>query len=502
MRSTDLNLEQGPPFGLSLLLTAVCACVFLPGLDNPLVSDDWVFVYRGVESDSLGEALDNGGQAWFSRPVVWLLSFVLAQTSGSEAVGFHALSLAFHVANALLLGSFSRLLLVHCRVAEPLSRRGQDFAVCAATAFFMLYPLHHEAVFWYSSITELTVLFGRLLVLHACVRFMYRPRAGASRQLANGVIAMIGMALALASKESAVVQPGVLFLLIAVGAWPRSGESWRCLFRPRAAWVLLAVSSIVTVVWLLWYRSTRGLSMADLMVLEASSGEWALRVAQGVVRTVLGGKIVQDPELLGLAVGLGVAGLALAWWRNQRLALFSSGWLMLCLLPYLSISSVADHEARIPIVRRMVGVADDRYYYSAAAACSFVLLALVLWLPKELARLGEKVGRRAQWCGVTVVFGVSLVGGWRISHYERQWHAAGDLLDGARREIAAEIALPVAKKELICVHTRPDNLQGRYVLRNGVAELLWLHAGHREFRILVPPAAENPNCTRDLFLDG
>ena len=500
MRSTGSKLDELPPWVLPGLAAGISAFVFLPGLDNQLVSDDWVFVYRGAESESIEEVLGNAEQGWFKRPVIWLLSFALARVAGFETAGYHAGSFFFHFANALLLGSLLRLLLVHWCPAEDLSRRGLHLAVCAPTAFFLLYPLHHEAVFWYSSITELTAFFGRLLVLHAGVRSVYRQPGGAAWMWVTGVVAVIGIALALASKESAVVLPGELLLVIVISTWPRSGESWRSLLRPRAAWALLLLSSVATLAWLLRYRSANGLAVGQLTVLEATPGEWISRMAQGIVRAALGGPIVRDPSLLAVVAALGAAGIVLAWRRGQRLALFSSAWLMVCLLPYLCIGSVADRQARVPILHRMIGVADDRYYYSAGAACSVLGLALALWLSKELARLDRGMGRRALRCGMAVLLAGSLAGAWRLRHYERQWHAAGDVLDRARREIAFEVALPVAERELICVHTRPHSLDGRFVLRNGIAELLWLHAGHRKFGVVVPPAADSPNCTRDLYL--
>ena len=264
---------------------------------------------------------------------------------------------------------------------------------------------------------------------------------------------------------------------------------------------LLLLSSFATAAWLLWYRSASGFAVDQLMVLQATPLEWVSRITQGVVRAALGGPIVRDPKLLAIAAAMGAAGLALAWWRGQRLALFSSAWLVICLLPYLCIGSVADHEADVPILHRLIGIGDDRYYYSAAAACSLLVLALVLWVSSEVAHLDRGWGRRALWCGMAIVLAVSLIGAWRLSQYERQWHAAGEVLDRARREIAFEVALPVAERELVCVHTRPDSLEGRFVLRNGIAELLWLHAGHRRFGVVVPPEADSLNCTRDLYLN-
>ena len=501
MRSIRTQPYGLPRYLLPVLLAGLFAFAFLPGLDNQLVSDDWVFVYRGAEVDSLQEALLPPERGWFSRPVIWILSFGLARGFGTEAPVFHSASLLFHLANALLLGSLLSLLLAHWRTVETLSRPARRLVIWGAGAFFLFYPLHHEAVFWYASITELTALFGRLLLLHACVRSLYPPSdRPALRLAANGLVAGVGLALALASKESAAVLPGELFLLVVLGAWPWPGERWSSLLRPRFAWTLFSICSLVTLAWLLWYRTTRGFSVDQLRVLEAGPGEWILRGTQGVARAVLAGEIVRDPRLLSVAAVAGAAVFALAVRRGERLVLFGASWLVLCLLPYLAIGSVADHEAQVPILHRSIGVADDRYFYSAAAALALLVPALVLWLSKEATRLDRDLGTRALGCGLAVLLAAAAAGAWRLSRYERQWDAAGDLLDRTRLEIAAELPLPIEEGELVCVHSPPDSLEGRYVLRNGIAQLVWLHAGHRRFGVVVPRSSAPPACTRRLFL--
>ncbi|MEO1088929.1 MAG: hypothetical protein AAFY88_32280, partial [Acidobacteriota bacterium] len=151
---------------------------------------------------------------------------------------------------------------------------------------------------------------------------------------------------------------------------------------------------------------------------------------------------------------------------------------------------------------RMIGIADDRYFYSAAVAYSVLALGCVVWLAREASELAGGSMDRALSVGLVVLLVIGAVGGWRLSRYERQWDAAGDWVDSARREMAEELPLPVKPGEVICVRTRPDNLDGRFVLRNGIAQLLWLHAGHRQFGVLVPPAAHHKKCTRHLDLEA
>lgn len=190
---------------LALLLVAAIVAAYLPVLgfgfvnyDDPGYLFDVPLVRRGLAADTIVWALTTTHKVnWL--PVTWLSYLLDVTLFGFHAPAFHAVNLALHVANALLLYALVR-------------RFGFGAAAAfASAALFALHPLRVESVAWISERKDVLCGFFVLLTLHAWIS--WTRRGGAARYAA----AVALCALALMAKPMAVTLP---FVLLLVDYWP------------------------------------------------------------------------------------------------------------------------------------------------------------------------------------------------------------------------------------------------------------------------------------------
>ena len=175
--------------GLALLLYAYRGLA-----ERPFVADDyqWLLNVRGL---GLGQvvraAFDAGAQSHFYRPLIWLLFWRQLQLFGLEPRGYHQVSLALHVLNAVLLATLAWRL-----------GAGRWSGLLAAI-FALLHPAPFEAIVWISAQSELLAAGLLLAMLH-----LWRwPSRFAP------LLATVALGLALLAKESAVIGLPLLVLL-------------------------------------------------------------------------------------------------------------------------------------------------------------------------------------------------------------------------------------------------------------------------------------------------
>lgn len=193
---------------LGAALVAATLWVYLPAL----TTNGWVY------EDTLAMRGTTGS---LYRPLTWLSYHVDMQLGGTPTIA-HAQSLLWHLVNGLLVW----LLLV--KLLGP-GRLG----TAAATALFLVGPLSTQAVAYAAARADLLATAGVLL---ACVAAVYQPRS------APGLI-VVGLAWALASKESAIIGP--LLVLLCLSATGRIiSASTGVLFYPVVAGLVFAIWGI------------------------------------------------------------------------------------------------------------------------------------------------------------------------------------------------------------------------------------------------------------------
>ncbi len=199
------RVSLGTGRALALLL-AVTALVFSPVLLADFIRlDDHSHLFNNprLQPASFAGLVELWSKPYFNLyiPITYSAWWLLAMVGGltrQSAWLFHALNLTIHLGNAALVFLLMRTLLRARR--EPASP-GAGTAAWLAALVFAVHPLQVESVAWVSELKGLlSMMFGLLGLLWHC-------RAGH-----RGVIALFFVAAMLA-KPSAIVFPGILFLI-------------------------------------------------------------------------------------------------------------------------------------------------------------------------------------------------------------------------------------------------------------------------------------------------
>ena len=141
-----------PAFSLAIVGLVITIGVFGRGIDNHLVSDDWIFLERvaaGVATSDIYGFFDFQSK-WFVRPMQWLVTWGIYSIGGLNPVAYHLFSLILHLLNVTLLGLLLWRVLTLCFI-----RSWAAVLTVAACVLFATDQTLHEAVFWFSSVLSL-----------------------------------------------------------------------------------------------------------------------------------------------------------------------------------------------------------------------------------------------------------------------------------------------------------------------------------------------------------
>jgi Flp pilus assembly protein TadD len=202
---------RAPVGALAALLGLATLAVYYPATRNGFVDfDDGLYVTHN-EYVQAGLNWQNVGWAFRSieaanwHPLTWISHMADCQFFGLNATGHHAVSVALHAINAVLL-----FLLLN---------RATGFrwrSLCVA-ALFALHPLNVETVAWVSERKSLLSMLFSLLAV-ACYGWYARtPEPAYARKWRRYLAVVFFFALALLSKPMAVTLPLVLLIL---DYWP------------------------------------------------------------------------------------------------------------------------------------------------------------------------------------------------------------------------------------------------------------------------------------------
>jgi Tfp pilus assembly protein PilF len=205
---------------IATLLALAVAGVFWPILDHGFTNydddeylTDNTWVQQGLTRESLRWAWTSGHIYW--QPVTWMAHMADWQLFGPAPRGHHAVSLALHGANTLL------VFLLFDRTT------GAPWRSSLVAALFGLHPLRVESVAWAAELKDVLSTFFWLLTTHAWVGWVRRPGVG------RYLLVMLGLALGLMAKPMLVTLPATLLLLdywplgrlrSARDVWPRVRE--------------------------------------------------------------------------------------------------------------------------------------------------------------------------------------------------------------------------------------------------------------------------------------
>ena len=305
-------LRRGwPAVPFVVLVTAICAW---PALEAPFTFDEHAGLVenRTVQPGSpVSAALTYRFSPDQIRPVFFLSLWLNARTGGIEPFPFRLTNLLLHIACGLLVG----LLLMRAftrRAGDPdrTSEEGDDpaptlrgrIAALSGMTLFLLHPLQSESILyiWGRSgvLSTLGLLGALLLALAAADTNAARPRLRAALWCAT----VAAFALALLSKEEAIVLPLILFIWWTVAERRPVGEGLR-----RAALLVLPAAL---------FLMARGSYLGAVGRQVYARGIWDNMLSQAVVSlkmirlTILPIGQSVDPEAGLPSMGPGLAALA------------------------------------------------------------------------------------------------------------------------------------------------------------------------------------------------
>lgn len=176
-----------------------------------------------------------------------------------NSMGFHVVSVLAHVAVTML------VFLLLLRLGAPAA------GAAVGGAIFGIHPVHTEAV---ASIVGRSEVLAGAFILLACLLFLRRDRRPAVRL--GGIAACY--ALALGSKESAVMLPGLLVLI----GWLHPAHGAPLLAVLRREWKLLAVMCAVLAAYLLLRIAVLGALVGALPPVFMRDASTADRIATAI----------------------------------------------------------------------------------------------------------------------------------------------------------------------------------------------------------------------------
>ena len=345
------------PLALSLILFFGTLLLYFPALDSAFVNyDDPAYVTKNVHVLQ-GLSWNNIAWAWTAtveanwHPLTWISHMTDVQFFGTNPRGHHAVSIALHALNVVLLFFVLRLA----------TRAVMRSAVVAA--LFAVHPLNVECVAWVAERKSLLSMFFLLLALAAYG--WYRRDRSLGRYLAVAAL----FALALAAKPMVVTLP---LLLLLWDYWPlqrlasSSGDGPTFLQLTVEKIPLLALSAFSSWITVYAQRSGGALGSTELLPLSQRIGNaiysYAVYIGKGIWPT---GLAVFYPHPEGslapwkiLTAGLLILLLtALAWHYRNRHRYLLTGWLwyLVAMVPMIGVVQVgrqamADRYAYLPFV--------------------------------------------------------------------------------------------------------------------------------------------------------
>jgi tetratricopeptide (TPR) repeat protein len=270
-------------------------------------------------------AVHSLGAWWDSMPGIrplLKLSYALSWSAGDGGtVAFHAVNVALHAANVLLVWQILRTLFDRMGVG------GEGFAAFAAALLFALHPAHTEAVTYLSGRSTSMMAFFTLASVLAYLR-------GAPRW-----VSPLLFVAALATKEVAVTLPFALLLCEALDL--RRGFEWRLVLRRQAwHWGVLGLG-LVAMAALPRYREMLETSLAlrdfgEQLALQTGAIARHVGVLILAVAPNIDPEVVPVPPAAGLAV-LAAIGVGLALLRAQPWYALALLWFFLHLAPTNSV---------------------------------------------------------------------------------------------------------------------------------------------------------------------
>lgn len=434
---------------------------YLPAVWGVFTFDDYPWILRnaGLDPRSFDFSL--------RRPVTLITFAANLQAGGPDPVGFHVVNIALHLANGVLV----YLVLVRSLPRTP------DVAALAAlgAAIFLLHPAQTGAVAYVSGRATSLMTFW-LLVAHLAAL-----RSRESRSRASMALSLVAFALAVGSKETALVWPALWMAWLVFGEGVGFTRALRIAVPPLAAALVMVAGMLLhpgyrnllnegleapqlaaTPVGRIEQRLGLGFCFNQEQARDDSCIARRVESLSGLGRYLLSPRDISiDPgrRPIGAADWLAVAMAACAAWAalRTRPSAIAAGaaWIVVSLLPTSLLAVRPD-----PV--------SDRLLYLPMVGIALVAAALP-------ARLGTPMARRlAAACGATIVLALAALAWERNLQYTSEVALWADAVAKNPRNARAHVNLAYALENEGRFDRAGNEYRAALELRPG---LLWARRG-------------------------
>jgi len=382
-RAKFLSLELAPWWAGGLIIVVALA-VYATSFSGVFVFDDQ---YSVIENRTIRTLWPLWNPLWpemktgvpvDGRPILNLSFAINYAFGGVNIFGYHLVNLGIHIGCGLVLFGCAWRTLRTSRLAPLAGNLARPLAL-VITLLWVAHPLQTESVTYISQRAESLAGLFYLLTLYCFIR-----GTAAQCPVAWQVCAVLAALMGMASKETVVSAPLIVFLYDRTFVAGTFREAWR----RRWKFYLALASTWLLLAWLMLSSGSRG-GTAGFGV-ETSSWEYALTQCHAVVlylRLVFwpyplivdyGDSLIVSPwQVLPQATILIflVGGTVFALWRWPAVG-FAACWFFFLLAPTSSV---------VPVVTQTI--AEHRMYLALVGVISLV----VLWSYGQFGRRNLKV---------------------------------------------------------------------------------------------------------------
>lgn len=421
---------------VAILLGLLTLLAYVPALRTTFFSDDYVLLWQ-ARAQSFNMSLFQVESHWFFyRPLGKLTWLIMYRLWGHFPVPYHILSLMLHWMNGLLIVALVRQLLPQRR----------SIALIAGM-LFVVYPLQVEAVVWSACYYDLLATFFYLLTLLCLLRTWHQGTGWWY------LLSLVTYQFSLWSKELAFTLP---LMVVALGVVLVNRPSIRRIIIATLPYLLLLSLNLLQR-YLTW-GSIGGYPSVESNILPRIWDTFAMTFATMIAplnRFLFSASFVQVWLLVMTIIIL--AGLMSGY--NQRLVVVALVWIVIALLPVLTI---------VPIG---TDLQNSRLLYLASIGFCLGLAAL---LDALVQRLGV-VQRRGLVSGVIVLTTAYLI---TVQVQVQPWLVAGRETIHTVQELHRLMPYLGSGTKLQTIGL-PDTYKGAFIYRLGLPEAYDLFYGGR-----------------------
>ena len=393
-----IQLRAAPIIGLAI----TAPLMFFSSLKNYFVGDDftwlrWTAKTRVVDLSQL--FLDAKG--FFYRPLARIYFFLVYPLFGLRPQGYHLVDFLLHLGCTLGV-YFLALLLTKRRLIAFL-----------AGLFFLIHPINAESIFWISSTSALFASFFYIWGFLAYFRWRSEQKKWRGFFYALSVLAFI---LGLVFHERMITFPlAILFYDLLFGQIKNSKKWFTKIASLLPFWLLIGVYFWLrnTVAQAHWLSGDYSYNFGNLVFnfignLSGYLGE-LIASFHFIPLYDLGRTFLRSQKLLALGLMAILVLAARFFFRKVKLnkvIIFSFGWLVILLLPFLGLGNLA-----------------ERYVYLAHAGFFILLAMLLVWIFEKLKQARPKLAILTfvlMVCSLLVFYSIE------IKKAQREWYQAGE----------------------------------------------------------------------------